>query len=164
MLQHRLVVECVLGRLLTSEEVVHHLDRNRSNNDSANLKLEASAHDHGLEHAAETRERFEASLTADQVAAALRGRTTLEAAAVLGVAHMTLRRRFPELLSMRTLPGQPHDEALLAAIRPLAADPAVGTRAACAQLGIAAATLRSACRRGGIEWVSAPAGRPSRRS
>jgi len=35
--EHRLVMEFVLGRLLTSEEIVHHRDRNRINNVSSNL-------------------------------------------------------------------------------------------------------------------------------
>lgn len=38
-LEHRLVMEFVLGRLLTSEEVVHHRDQNRLNNFTSNLFL-----------------------------------------------------------------------------------------------------------------------------
>jgi hypothetical protein len=36
-LEHRLVVEQSLGRLLERNEVVHHIDANRENNDPANL-------------------------------------------------------------------------------------------------------------------------------
>lgn len=38
-LEHRLVVEAKIGRLLTKEESIHHLDHNRSNNDIDNLML-----------------------------------------------------------------------------------------------------------------------------
>lgn len=38
-LEHRLVMEGHLGRLLHSDEVVHHIDGNKSNNDIANLRV-----------------------------------------------------------------------------------------------------------------------------
>lgn len=37
--QHRLVMERILGRVLTAEEVVHHRDGDVSNNDPMNLQL-----------------------------------------------------------------------------------------------------------------------------
>lgn len=39
MLEHRYVVEQHIGRKLTSEEHVHHLDENKLNNDISNLKI-----------------------------------------------------------------------------------------------------------------------------
>lgn len=50
-LQHRFVKEQELGRFLTSQEVVHHEDENKKNNDSKNLVLKSvSGHmrDHGF--------------------------------------------------------------------------------------------------------------------
>jgi hypothetical protein len=41
-LEHILVAEAMLGRSLTDEEEVHHIDRNRANNDPSNLKVYAS--------------------------------------------------------------------------------------------------------------------------
>jgi hypothetical protein len=38
-LEHRIVMEKVLGRLLTKKEVVHHKDHNKVNNDPDNLML-----------------------------------------------------------------------------------------------------------------------------
>ena len=37
--EHRLVMEKYLGRYLTKDEVVHHIDRNKKNNDISNLQL-----------------------------------------------------------------------------------------------------------------------------
>lgn len=36
---HRLVMEAVLGRLLEADEVVHHRDENKQNNDPSNLEI-----------------------------------------------------------------------------------------------------------------------------
>ena len=44
--EHRLVMEKKLGRYLTKEEVVHHIDGNRLNNDINNLELFSSNSDH----------------------------------------------------------------------------------------------------------------------
>jgi transposase-like protein len=44
-------------------------------------------------------------LDEEQVRAALRGRTTEQAATLLGVSHGTLRGRFPHLLTIRARPG-----------------------------------------------------------
>jgi hypothetical protein len=45
-LEHRLVMERVLGRYLRPDEVVHHRDEDPSNNDPSNLELFASQRDH----------------------------------------------------------------------------------------------------------------------
>lgn len=49
--EHLLVAERMLGRPLRKEEVVHHKDRNRSNNDQNNLLVFASNADHSAFHA-----------------------------------------------------------------------------------------------------------------
>ena len=38
--EHRLVMAEKLGRMLTSDEIVHHIDENKQNNDPANLEIE----------------------------------------------------------------------------------------------------------------------------
>jgi hypothetical protein len=38
-MQHRLVMEQIIGRYLTADEVVHHIDGNRANNCPDNLQL-----------------------------------------------------------------------------------------------------------------------------
>ena len=50
MLEHRLVMESVIGRRLLPVEVVHHLDHNGLNNDPGNLFLEESRGAHLARH------------------------------------------------------------------------------------------------------------------
>lgn len=49
-LEHRRVVEEFIGRKLTKEEVVHHLDFNKQNNSINNLMLFANQKDHASFH------------------------------------------------------------------------------------------------------------------
>lgn len=48
--EHRVVVEKHIGRFLTDEEVVHHIDGDRSNNDISNLVLCANQSEHSKYH------------------------------------------------------------------------------------------------------------------
>ena len=48
-LEHRAEMENYLGRYLTKDEVVHHIDENTHNNDITNLRV-MSLRDHGLLH------------------------------------------------------------------------------------------------------------------
>lgn len=153
-------MEGMLGRLLTTADgVVHHRDEVKTHNLPGNLQLLESS-EHARHHSAG---RGLLPLTEQEVRTALQGRTTQEAADLLGVSHQTLRNRWPHLLTMRVSPGGPYPTTLVDAVRFLAADPTVGTRAACERLGVAQVTLRRVRERHGIPWVSAPTGRPSRR-
>lgn len=49
-LEHRFVMECKIGRYLTDEEVVHHIDFNKSNNNPDNLMLFPNQSRHILFH------------------------------------------------------------------------------------------------------------------
>lgn len=48
--EHRLVAEQIVGRLLTKNEVVHHIDENTLNNNVDNLMVFAAARDHNAFH------------------------------------------------------------------------------------------------------------------
>ena len=50
--EHRYVMSLHLGRWLSTEEVVHHKDKNRTNNNIHNLEL-TNARDHAISHAIE---------------------------------------------------------------------------------------------------------------
>lgn len=150
--QHRLVTEARLGRFLLSGEVVHHADRNRLNNNWENLRVVSRvAHVHL--HMEEDGMPWACSLTEDQVRSALRGRTTEQAARLLGVHHMTLRNRFDHLLIKRRSPHWVDDPEAVAAVRRAAPDPAVGFRELARMTGICNKTATSICRLHGIEWI-----------
>lgn len=49
-LEHRVIMADMLGRALRPEEVVHHIDRDPSNNAPANLELFATHSEHMAHH------------------------------------------------------------------------------------------------------------------
>jgi hypothetical protein len=51
--EHRIMAETKIGRRLLPGEQVHHVDRNKQNNDPANLTVEASVAHHRLHHRGE---------------------------------------------------------------------------------------------------------------
>ncbi|MFA5168941.1 MAG: HNH endonuclease [Candidatus Omnitrophota bacterium] len=55
-MEHRLVMESLLGRYLNPSEVVHHIDGNVTNNSPENLMLFQSPRDHRIHHAGMLRE------------------------------------------------------------------------------------------------------------
>lgn len=159
--QHRLIAECYMGVLLMPSQVVHHKNRDKADNRWENLQV-MDRRDHSIEHAADIRDANLRPIDHQQVQTALIGRTTLEAAKILGVNHNTLRNRFDYLLTKRRSPGDGFPLETVALASELARDPHIGTRRACEILDMAPLTLRALCRIHGIVWVSAPLGRPKR--
>jgi len=106
--QHWLVAENKIGRHLKRGEVVHHDNHDRADNRPDNLRVFPNARAHSEHHQREWMESGvhpnKADLTEAQVRKALQGRSTLEAARLLGVNHQTLRNRFGHLLTTRLSP------------------------------------------------------------
>lgn len=160
--QHRIVAEDKLGRPLRQSrdpqigEHVHHIDGRRENNDPQNLEVMTKSR----HHSHETKKYFEQRygyITHDAVTAALQGRTIREAAAILGVTHMTIRRRCPSAIAHRkrrppTSSDNPPASAL-AAIRRYALDPGKGVQDAAVDLHMAERTILKICEKHQIEWT-----------
>lgn len=112
-LQHRLAMELELGRFLRPDEHVHHQNHRKDDNRPANLLLTTPSAHRSL-HAADRprttpptkppRWPAVAALTEELVRGALHGRSTAQAATILGVHPMTLRNRWGHLLAKRASP------------------------------------------------------------
>ena len=139
--QHRLLMELHLGRFLEPHEVVHHKNHQKADNRLENLEL-MSASTHMTHHSTSywathrsppppprpPRYPAVAALTEDLVREALRGRSTAQAAAILGVHPMTLRNRWDHLLAKRASPDvlYPHRAVVLRLLGQGATYPEVG--------------------------------------
>src|SRR3990167_4847235 len=154
-LQHRLVAECHLGRLLTRSEHVHHLNHDRQDNRWENLEVMNRAAHYDLH-------RQLIPLTEERVKAALSGRSTSLAASLLGVHSQTLRNRFDHLLTKRLSPGAiAYPNYLVQQVQRLASDPNIGMRAAVKEIGVSVMTLIRICKMHHIDWIAARSGRPN---
>lgn len=150
--QHRLVMECVLGRLLERSELVHHQDHDPGNNWPENLEL-VSPSEHAHEHQDDRYHRPPVPLTERQVREALVGRTTAEAAKHLGCSSQVLYDRFDHLLTKRRSPGAPLPPGELAVLAALAADPDVTLPDAGRTMRHSPQWVTKECRRAGLAWV-----------
>jgi hypothetical protein len=88
-------MEIAIGRYLTGTEIVHHKDENKSNNVLDNLELLPNRAAHiAIHNRINDGPLNKARLSEQQVREALQGRSTAEAAALLGIHHQTLRNRY----------------------------------------------------------------------
>lgn len=169
--QHRLVGEDIAGRALASNEVVHHRDECRTNNDPSNLEV-MSQKEHRSHHGRMLAQRNRLPLTSQMVAAALEGRSIKDAARLLKADSQTLRNRFPELIGprQRKSPTKIDDPRDLATVLEAAPRDDVSLEEIRKRVQMSAMTILRICKRHGVEWVrkkrlpeSYP-GRPSRNS
>jgi hypothetical protein len=91
-------------------------------------------------------------LTEDEVRTALQGRTTKEAAGVLGVHPQTLYNNFYHLLNRRKSPVNPEDPQVIQTVLHFAADPRYGYRDLAIEHGISSRLAAKICCRQGVEW------------
>lgn len=146
--QHRIVMAVHLGRKIERDEVVHHKNGNRMDNRIENLELMKLVN-HVRHHADE----LLLKLNEDMVKTALMGRTTLEAANLLGVNHQTLRNRFDALLKKRKSPVDPGDSDVIELVRTAAADDQIGYRDFAKSTGISSRVAKQICADNSIAWI-----------
>jgi hypothetical protein len=158
-----MVMECVLGRLLERHEVVHHRNGQKTDNRPDNLELLPDSRAHGLHHREEHSARERAPLDEAQVQQALQAMTTAQAAAHLGVTHMTLRRWLPHLIRKRKTPGGQYPTDLVDAVRWLAERMEYTAVMAPILLNVSPLKFRAIRRTHDIDWPQRPQGAPSRK-
>lgn len=159
--QHRLVGESMIGRPLRQgkdpdwAEVVHHKDENRTNNDPSNLQV-MTQKQHRRHHGRIMADRLLAKITTEQVRDALVGRTIREAATHLGTTHMTLRRRWPDLVAprKRKSPVKVSDPSWIELMKPFAENPQMTVKMTAREFGIWPLMVTKICKHHGIRWVA----------
>lgn len=150
--QHRMIMEDHIGRRLTKNEVVHHINHCKTDNKIENLQLMSMAEHIRLHNALPTG-AGKADLTEEMVREAVQGRTTAEAAQILGVNHQTLRNRFDYILNKRRLPHNPYDLHVIEMVKEAAADSTLSMSAFARQTGISAKVTKKICELNDIPWT-----------
>ena len=157
--QHRMIAEDKLGRPLRRSknhhigEHVHHVDGCPTNNAPDNLEVLTKSQHHSLETKRWMDETY-GWLTDEVVAGALTGRSIKEAAAYLGVTHMTLRRRAPGAVAprKRSPPHDTSDPKLIERIRQFAESDQYCLLDVSMSLRISERSIRKICKQNGFQW------------
>lgn len=153
--QHRLIGEDILGRPMEKDEVVHHKDQVRTNNDLSNLEV-MTRDAHRKLHSKLNRQHMQSPLSEDEVKQALKTHGSIKAAArSLGVSHSTVRNRFPELVApyKRVSPTKIDDPRDIEKVLKAAPDPDIGLRELMKEVKMTASTILRICDRRGVKWV-----------
>lgn len=153
--QHRLVGEDLAGRPLSSDEVVHHHDRDRTNNHPSNLAV-MTRKEHRALHAKLHSLEMRAKLDRKDVIKALEECGSIKGAArKLGVDGQTVRNRFPELLHpyKRVSPTKIDNPRDIEKVLSAAPNPDIGLRELMQDVHMSARTILRICDRNGVEWI-----------
>ena len=87
--EHILVMEKYLGRYLTEDEIVHHIDENKLNNDINNLKL-MTKYEHKCDHSSKPRKHVDLEKAKDLL---LKGYTMPQVAKHFNMSESGLRKK-----------------------------------------------------------------------
>ncbi len=161
--QHRLVAEDILGRPLHQDEskghrlseAVHHKDHVRTNNAPENLEIMTNI-EHRRMHGRENAGKNLARLTEEMVRDALHLTKNIKSAAkFLHCEHMTLRRRFPDLVQpyKRKSPADFDDPQLIETVIRLAGNPGANTATISAETGLNPISVWRLCQKHNIPWT-----------
>jgi hypothetical protein len=152
--QHRLVVERSLGRFLLDEEMVHHMDENRKNNNIENLQV-VSRSDHRKIHCLQNRLRKHGAFDNEEVDRMIRDQGLKKTAKSLGMCTANIRILYPDVVKKytRKTPQNPHCPELAKKVEILACDGKKSLRMAAEELGVCIATIARCCNFYDIKWV-----------
>ena len=87
--EHILVMEKHLGRYLTEDEIVHHIDENKLNNDISNLRL-MTKYEHKCYHSSKPRKNIDLEKAKDLL---LKGYTMPQVAKHFNISESGLRKK-----------------------------------------------------------------------
>jgi len=139
----------VIGRPLNDDEMIHHRNEVKTDNRPANLQVMTKV-EHAIHHSSLP---GLSDLSEGQVREALQGKTTDEAAHLLGVHHQTLRNRFPHLLDKRQSPHNIADPRVIALVRQAAGDDTLDIKTFARRTGISAELSKRICEANDFSWI-----------
>ena len=161
--QHRLVAEDKIGRPLRQgknpnfAEHAHHKDDCRTNNHPDNIEVLTKSQHHTLHSRSYSTTYKGAKIPEETVREALEKTGSIKGAArALAIHHMTIRTRWPHLIShmKRKSPIQINNPSILKIIQEMAADPSKTIYDIAKQVGTNPRTISRVCVRHNFVWES----------
>lgn len=170
--QHRMIGENILGRRLVQSknpriaEYVHHKDECRTNNSIDNLEVMTMSA-HRSHHGKRNGEINRSAIDENKLIELLKTMGIKTAARELGVHHMTIRNRFPELIAhkKRRSPEKIDDPKIIETVLFFAPNANYAIYDVESLTNISARSILRICKKNGIKWVHKQrSGRPPKPS